>query len=172
MDKVLVTVLLIIGGIVCCMVVINAIFPAITQSTGAIADASGKLDDRIRCRVQIIEVSDNASDVYIWIKNIGASRIGGISSSDVFFGLEGNFARIPYDETGTSKPCWNYSIENSTEWGPTATVKLTIYLTSTPSGSYYFKIVLPNGISDQDIYTTSIGVPWKISLSQSFALLS
>lgn len=172
MDKVLVTIFLIIGGIVCCMVVINAIFPAITQSAGAIADASSKIDDRIRCKIEIIEVSDSGNDVYVWIKNIGASRIGGISSSDIFFGPEGNFARIPYDETGTSKPCWNYTIESGTEWKPTDTVKITIYLTSTPSGSYYFKIVLPNGISDQEIYSTSIGVPWKISQSHLFALPS
>jgi archaeal flagellar protein FlaG len=168
-DKVLVTILLIIGGIVCCMVVINAVFPAITQSAGAIADASSKIDDRIRCQVQIIEVSDSGNDVYVWIKNIGASRIGGVNTGDIFFGPEGNFARIPYDATAASKPCWNYSIENSTEWGPTATIKITIYLTEPPSGSYYFKIVLPNGISDSDIYSTSIGAPWKISLLQLYA---
>ena len=153
MDKVLVTLLLIIGGVVCCMVVINAIMPAITQSTGAIADASGKIDDRIRCQVQIIEVSNSGSNVYAWIKNIGASHISGISGSDVFFGPEGNFARIPYDQTGATIPSWGYSIENGTEWSPTATVKITISLASAPSGSYYFKIVLPNGISDQDIYS-------------------
>jgi archaeal flagellar protein FlaG len=168
-DKVLVTLLLIIGGIVCCMVVINAIFPAITQSTGAIADASTKIDDRIRCKIQIIETSNSGSNVYIWIKNIGASRILGANSSDVFFGPEGNFARIPYSATATTTPYWNYSIESGTEWGPTATAKIIIYLPSAPSGSYYFKIVLPNGISDQDIYSTSIGVPWKISLLHSFA---
>lgn len=172
MDKVLVTIFLIIGGIVCCMVVINAIVPAITQSAGAIADASGKIDDRIRCQIEIIEVSDSGDDVYVWIKNIGASRIGGINTSDLFFGPEGNFARIPYDETASSKPCWNYSIESGTEWGPTDTVKITVYLTSTPAGSYYFKIVLPNGISSQDIYSTSIGVPWRISQSHLFALAS
>ena len=172
MDKVLVTLLLIIGGIVCCMVVINAVLPAITQSTGAIADASSKIDDRIRCKVEIVEMSNSGSNVYIWVKNIGASRILGINNSDIFFGPEGNFSRIPYDQTGASAPCWNYTIENGTVWGPTATVKINIYLTSAPSGSYYFKIVLPNGISDEDIYSTSIGVPWRISLSQLSASLS
>jgi archaeal flagellar protein FlaG len=165
----MVTLLLIIGGVVCCMVVINAIFPAIMESTGAIADATGKIDDRIRCKVEIIEMSNSGNDVYVWIKNVGASRIGGINSSDVFFGPEGNFARIPYGETGAAMPYWNYTIESGTTWQPTATVKLTIHLPSTPSGSYYFKVVLPNGISDQDIYSTSIGVPWKISLSHLFA---
>jgi flagellar protein FlaG len=167
----MVTLLLIIGGVVCCMVVINAILPAITQSTGAIADATGKIDDRIRCKIEIIEVSDFGSDIYVWMKNIGASRIGGIATSDVFFGPEGNFARIPFGEPGASKPYWNYTVENGTQWGPTATVKMTIYMSSAPTGSYYLKVVLPNGISAQEIYSTSIGVPWRISLSHSFASL-
>jgi archaellum component FlaG (FlaF/FlaG flagellin family) len=169
-DKILVTLMLIIGGVVCCMVVINAVLPAITQSSGAIADASGKIDDRIRSKIEIIEMSDNVNDIYVWIKNIGASRIQAINTSDIFFGLEGNFARIPYSSTETTKPYWNYAIENGTVWGPTGTVKITIYLESAPSGSYYFKIVLPNGISDQDIYSASIGEQWKISLSHLFAL--
>jgi flagellar protein FlaG len=151
------------------MVVINAIFPAITQSTGAIADASAKIDDRIRCKIAIIETSSNGSNVYVWIKNIGASRILGAGSSDIFFGPEGNFARIPYSATPTTAPYWNYNIEGGTDWGPTSTAKITIYLPAPPSGSYYFKIVLPNGISDEDIYSASIGVPWKISLLHSFA---
>jgi archaeal flagellar protein FlaG len=168
-DKIMVTMLLIIGGVVCCVVVLNAIFPAIMQSTGAIADATSKIDDRIRCKVEIIEISNNGNNVYVWIKNIGASRILGINSSDVFFGPQGNFARIPYSESGGTTPYWNYTIENGSVWDPTATVKLTINLGSAPSGPYYFKIVLPNGISDQDIYSTSMGETWKISLSRLFA---
>lgn len=169
MDKVMVTLLLIIGGVVCCVVVLNAIFPAITESTGAIADATGKIDDRIRCKVEIIQISDSGEEVYVWVKNVGATRIGGINNSDVFFGIEGNFARIPYGESGATKPYWNYTVENGSVWQPTGTVKITIYLNSAPSGSYYFKLVLPNGIADQDIYSTSIGEPWKISLSHLYA---
>ena len=163
MDKVMVTLLLIVGGVVCCMVIINAIFPAITESTGAIADATTKIDDRIRSKIEIIQISDSGNNVYIWVKNVGASRIGGINSSDIFFGLEGNFSRIPYGEGGATKPYWNYSIESGSTWGPTGTMKITIYLDSAPSGSYYFKFVLPNGLADEDIYSTSLGAAWKIS---------
>jgi flagellar protein FlaG len=159
----MVTLLLIIGGVVCCMVIINAIFPAITQSTGAIADATTKIDDRIRSKIEIIQMSDSGNDVYVWVKNVGASRIGGLNTGDLFFGLEGNFSRIPYGEPGATKPYWNYSIEGGTTWGPTGTIKITIYLNSSPSGSYYFKFVLPNGVADEDIYNTSLGVSWKPS---------
>jgi flagellar protein FlaG len=168
-DKVMVTIMLIIGGMVCCTVIINAIFPAITESAGAITSATAKIDDRIKSKVEIIEISDSGSDVYIWLKNVGATRIGGIDTSDVFFGLDGNFARIPYSDVVTAKPYWNYSIESGSAWGPTGTVKVTIYLDSAPSGNYYFKFVLPNGIADEEIYSTSLGEKWKISSSPLYA---
>jgi hypothetical protein len=153
MDKVLVTLLLLIAGVVCSVVIINAAYPAITGSTGAISDAASKIDDRIRSQIKIIDMAKDSDKVYVWIKNVGASNIGRIQSSDVFWGLEGNFSRIIYG--GATKPYWDYVIENDTKWGPTATVKTTIYLPSAPSGTYYFKIVIPNGISDWKLFSTS-----------------
>ena len=151
MDKVMVTLLLVIAGVVCSMVLINAVYPAITGSSGAIVDAASKIDDRIRSNIAIIEISHSGSDVYVWIKNVGASSIGGISNSDIFFGPQGNFARIPYG--GSVAPYWDYAIENDTRWGPTATLKITVHYTATPSGQYYFKVVIPNGISAEDYYS-------------------
>ena len=153
MDKVLVTLLLIIAGVVCSVVVINATYPAITQSSSAIADASGKINDRIKSQVKIIEITNEDTTVHIWVKNVGASRIGGIENSDIFFGPEGNFARITYG--GSTAPYWDYTIENDTNWGPTATLKITLHLQSAPSGACYFKIVIPNGISDGKIFSAS-----------------
>jgi hypothetical protein len=153
MDKVLVTLLLIIAGVVCSVVVINATYPAITGSSGAISDAAGKINDRIKSQIKIIEIAHEDDVVHIWVKNVGASRIGGIDSSDIFFGPEGNFTRITYG--GSVAPYWDYTIENDTQWGPTATLKITLHLQSVPSGTCYFKIVIPNGISDGKIYSVS-----------------
>lgn len=151
MDKVMVTLLLLVAGIVCSLVLLNAVYPAITGSSGAIVDASSKIDDRIRSNIAIIEISHSGSNAYIWIKNVGASSIGGIGNSDVFFGPLGNFARIPYG--GSVEPYWDYSLENDTRWGPTATLKITVHYIATPSGEYYFKLVTPNGISATDYYS-------------------
>jgi len=153
MDKVMVTILLIIAGIVCCVVVMNAVYPAINETTGAISESANKIQDRIKSQISIIQVGDNNDEVYIWVKNIGSSRISGIETSDIFFGPEGNFSRITYG--GSTKPYWEYSIENDTKWGPTATMKITIYLTGAPSGTYIFKMVAPNGISDETLYSTT-----------------
>jgi hypothetical protein len=153
MDKVIVTLLLIIAGVVCSMVVLNAAYPAITGSAGAISDAASKIDDRIRSQIKIIETAKDTDKVYVWVKNVGSSSIGGIQSSDIFWGPEGNFARVTYG--GTVKPYWDYVIENGTKWTPTATMKITIYLPAAPSGTYFLKIVIPNGISDWKLFSTT-----------------
>ncbi len=154
MDKVMVTVLLLIAGVVCSMVLLNAVYPAITESSGAIVDASSKIDDRIRSNIAIIQVSDSGSNVYVWIKNVGASSIGGVSKSDVFFGPQGDFARITYKDSPAA-PSWRYDVEGGGAWGPTATLKITIATGAlTPLSEYYFKIVIPSGISAQDFYST------------------
>jgi flagellar protein FlaG len=154
MDKVMVTVLLLIAGVVCSMVLLNAVYPAITGSSGAIVDAASKIDDRIRSNISIIQISDSGSNVYIWIKNVGASSIGGISQSDIFFGPQGSFERIPYSDPAAA-PSWKYNIEGGGVWGPSATLKITITGTGplTPLSEYYFKVVIPNGISAQDYYS-------------------
>lgn len=151
MDKVMVTLLLLVAGVVCSMVLLNAVYPAITGSSGAVVDAASRIDDRIRSNVSIIEMTHSGTTFNAWIKNVGASTISGMSNGDVFFGPQGNFARIPYG--GTEAPYWTYSIENDTRWGPGATLKITITCTGTPSGEQYFKFVIPNGISAQDYYS-------------------
>jgi archaellum component FlaF (FlaF/FlaG flagellin family) len=157
MDKVMVTVLLLIAGVVCSMVLLNAVYPAITGSSGAIVDAASKIDDRIRSNIAIIQISDDSdtNEVYVWIKNVGASSIGGISQSDIFFGPQGSFERIPYGiQPGLAY--WDYKVEpNGGVWGPSATLKITITVLAplTPLSEYYFKVVIPNGISAQDYYS-------------------
>jgi hypothetical protein len=153
MDKVMVTVLLLIAGVVCSMVLLNAVYPAITGSSGAIVDAASKIDDRIRSNISIIQMSHSGSDFYAWIKNVGASSIGGISQSDIFFGPQGSFERISYSDPAVP-PSWKYNIEGGGAWGPSATLKITI-TDDDPlaAGEYYFKVVVPNGISAQDYYS-------------------
>jgi hypothetical protein len=152
MDKVIVTVLLIIAGITCSIVVLNAVYPAITNSSGAITDAASNINDKIRSDIKIIEIGNQNGEVYVWIKNVGSSRISSINSCDVFFGLQGKFARIPFGSGGSS-PYWTYSYESGDAWGPTATIKITVYPQATLSGTYIFKFVIPNGIYDEDMFS-------------------
>ena len=153
MDKVVTTALLIIAGVVCSIFMFNSVFPVINRSSEAMVSMTDKINDRMESRISIVHATCAAArqTVYIWVKNVGGNSIPSISDSDVFFGKEGNFMRIPYDgDAGGAKPSWTYTIENDTVWETKATLKITITYQGDPgAGKYYLKIVIPNGISDE-----------------------
>ncbi len=125
----------------------------VNRSSQAMVSMADKIDDRMKSRVSIVHAanSSNRQTVYLWVKNTGSSRIVAIGESDVFFGQENDFARIPYvDDAGGSYPRWDFTIENDTEWRTTATLKITIAYDADPgAGTYFTKLVIPNGISDE-----------------------
>ena len=102
--------------------------------------------------------------LYVWVKNTGASNIPAIDKTDVFFGETHNFERIGYDDQPTCptpvpgprlQPCWQFGIENSQRWIPTATVRITVYLDYNLASNtdYVVTIVLPNGISTTQTFS-------------------
>jgi archaellum component FlaF (FlaF/FlaG flagellin family) len=148
LDKTIVTALLVIAGVISAVFVFNSIYPAIVQSSDAMTSMERRMDDRLKSQVEIVHAAKSGSQVFIWAKNVGSTRIIGVESCDVFFGPEGAFSRIPY---GVGTPHWEYGVENGTEWTPTATVKITIVdYSPLLSGRYFIKFVLPNGVSDED----------------------
>ncbi len=149
MDKVIVTVLLIIGGVVASLAVFNGIYPAIVRSSGSVTSATARVSDRIETRIDIIQVSDNSTLIDFWVKNTGTARIVGIDHSDIFYGPETDFTRITYG--GSTPPYWDHILEGSaTEWTQAVTLKGTIHLQSAiTAGTYLLKMVTPNGINDQ-----------------------
>lgn len=151
------------------MVMINAVFPAISQAGNSIINSADKVDDRIQTQISIVygtgELDDTATwqdtdsdtffDVWFWVKNVGNSRIVDISSSDVFFGAEGAYALIPHvDDAGGSKPNWDFDIENGTEWKFSNTVKVTIHYTGAlASDTYRATMVVPSGGYDEHYFS-------------------
>ena len=151
MDKIVVTALLLMAGVISAVFVFNSMFPVITQSTDAMVSMERRADDQLKTQIQIIHTIQTGSTVVVWVKNVGSARILGVDSSDLFFGPQGNFARLPY---GVGSPSWQYAVENGTEWSQTATIRITItgYSPLDP-GRYFVKLVLPNGISDESYFS-------------------
>jgi len=152
-DKAVTTALLIIAGVVCMIIVFNSVYPMVNRSSAAMVSMADKIDDRMKSRISIVHAANtaNRTSVYLWVKNVGSSRIVAIEQSDVFFGQQYNFERIPYvDDAGGGYPFWEYSLENDTEWLSSATLKITITYESDPgAGTYFGKMIIPNGISDE-----------------------
>lgn len=148
MDKTIVTALLLIAGVISVVLMFNAIYPAIAQSSDAMLSMQRRIDERFASQVEIVHATAygvSTKTVYVWVKNVGSDTVSGIERCDVFFGPEGSFGRIPYD-SGTSH--WTYALENDTSWKPSATIRITIdYVDYIEDGERYFvKVVLPNGI--------------------------
>lgn len=166
MDKAIVTILLTIAGVVCAVFIFNGVYPAINRGNDSVVSMSGTMSDRIKSQVEIIQVTADTSptgrdDVFVWVKNVGNSRILGIERSDVYFGEEGSFQRIPYtDEVGggSNYPYWVKNIEGGTneyEWKSSQTLKITIHYDSDllTETTYFVKVIIPNGISDEEYFS-------------------
>jgi flagellar protein FlaG len=156
-EKAIATVMLTVAGIVAIVTVINALMPAISRTNASIVATADNVDSRIATDLEIVHVAgtDGTPAVDAWVKNIGAAAIAPVSRLDVFFGPANAFVRIPYGEAGCVAPCWHFTIENDTQWNPTATlhISLTTGGNLTTGETYYIKLVSPNGIADARFFT-------------------
>jgi hypothetical protein len=154
MDKVIVTVLLIIGGVVASFAIFNGVYPALQRSSSAINSASDQVSDQMKSKIEIINVSNNASIVQIWVKNVGTLAIGSVENSDIFINHDGSINRIAHGNGGDPLPYWNYQLQGTSSiWGPTVTNEININLASPLApGLYKLKMVIPNGISDETTF--------------------
>lgn len=164
MDKAITSALLIVVSMLMALMLFNVAYPAVVEGGDAITNMSSRAEERMRSQIEIIHaVGELDSDgwwqdtdgsgrfeTFIWVKNIGSSRINGVENMDIFFGEEGAFVRIPHqNQAGGVFPYWSASLENAPHWDPTATLKLTIHLGSPAgSGRYFIRVTTPNGISD------------------------
>jgi hypothetical protein len=169
LDKIIVTVLLIIAGVVGATLLMNSAMPAINQGSAAMSGMTDRLSQRVETLVTIVhatgELDENGDwqdtngdgdfDVFAWVKNVGVARIIAIGESDVFFGTEGDFSRIPYlDDAGWVKPYWEYELKNGSEWVKTVTMEIEISFPSTQaSDTYQIKVLTPDGVSDEHYFS-------------------
>jgi hypothetical protein len=165
MDKTIVTAFMEIISVIVSVMVYNTVYPAAVEGSASLRNMRDRMDDRIQSQVTIIQAvgeldknqswqdtnGDGDFNIFIWSKNIGALRISAIEKVDLFFGPEGNFVRIPQSqEANGSYPYWEWKVENGSTWDPTTTLKITIHNNAPlPSGRYYIKLVLPNGLSTE-----------------------
>lgn len=163
MDKAITTAMLIIISMIMSMMLFNAAYPAVMESSDAITTMANRTNERMKSQVEIIHAAgelDNTGwwqdtngngqfEVFVWVKNVGELRINAIEQTDVFFGPEGNFARIPYSANGSNGyPYWSWSLESGTNWDPNGTLRIVIrYGSPLSQGRYYIKVNTPSGAS-------------------------
>lgn len=150
MDKVIVTVLLIIGGVVAAFAIMNGMYPALERSSSAISAATNQVSDQIKSQIKIINVASEGTSVQAWVKNVGASTIAPVENSDVFISNGITTERYIFGDNATL-PYWDYQIlGGGTAWGPSVTNQIILHLEAPlTAGLYQLKFVIPNGIFDE-----------------------
>jgi hypothetical protein len=147
LDKTIVTAFLIVAGVISAVVAFNSIYPAIVQGSDAMSAMERRVDERMKTQIKIINAAQSGNTVVIWVKNVGNLRVLAPESSDLFFGPQGNYARLPY---GGGNGSWLYVVENGTDWNPSGTIRIVVSYASPPgAGTYFIKMVLTNGVSDE-----------------------
>lgn len=148
MDKVITTALLVIASIIAALALINAVVPAVSQSSSALVTANAAASDRIRTDIEIVHAYGNATTekIVVWVKNIGTAKIAPIESTDVFLTTPTTVKRIPH---GSGTEYWTYTIENGTAWTQTVTIKITLNMTDVTTGVHSVIITVPNAVSAQ-----------------------
>ena len=150
MDKTIITSILIIAGVVSAVMVFQALYPAVQQSSEAMASMERRIGDQMKSQIEIIHAAgDGGSNAYIWVKNTGSTPVKAVDRCDVFFGPEDDFSRLDHKDDGGPTPYWEWSVENDADWNPTATLLVTVTYGSSLSGRYFVKVATPNGVSDE-----------------------
>lgn len=168
MDHPIITSLMIVVAVVCAMLVFQAVYPSVVRGSDSVVSMERQLSERLKTEIAIIHAASeldsdgNWQDVnldgdfssFIWVKNLGEITLSSVESCDVFYGPEGNWARVPFeDKAEGAYPYWTWELENAETWQPTATLKITIHDLSVPeSGRYLAKITTQNGISDELLF--------------------
>jgi hypothetical protein len=167
MDKTITTALLIVISMVMALMLFNIAYPAILSGGDAITSMADRAEEQMRSQIAIIHAageldstgwwqdanSNGDFEVFIWAKNIGSTRIIALDQMDLFFGPDGNFARIPnQSQAGGNYPYWTWQLENTSDWTPTATLRIVVhYLFPVSQGRFFIRLNAPNGVSD-DFY--------------------
>ena len=161
------TAIFLITAIVAAAILVNAFFPVIYSATSTFTESSQSTDERLRTDMKIVNAhTASDGDSKIWIKNIGLIRIADteIASSDVYFGIPGDFEYMIFTTDVTpSSGEWTFAIREDSGtpneyWDSGETLEITLAVDSSTfsTGDYaYFQFVLPNGVSASTQYTVS-----------------
>lgn len=153
MDKVITSGLLIIASIVAAIALINAVIPAMNESSGALLSANSSASDRIRTDIEVVHVASDTSSgsedqIIVWVKNVGPKKIDAIESSDIFLEMPSTVKQLSHG-SGSGSEYWTYDIENGSEWTQGVTLKMTAHLDdgSVTAGTYTVTVSLYNAVT-------------------------
>lgn len=146
-SETIVNALFLITAVVAASVLITAIFPTIYRTTETFGSVSHEADVQMRTDIKVVNMfASSATDMKIWLKNIGSTRISvaELDGSDIFLGNGNDIIHL--------SSAGHYDPLDNNFWDPGETLSITIpaneysSLGLTSGSTVYFQFVLPNGV--------------------------
>ena len=148
------TAILVIAGVLMASIFAVAIISQAGAIDSAFKLASQNALDKMKTSIDIIYLTVNGSYFVAYVKNVGQKSISAseLNMTDVYLGNDTTLKLYVYGRTGTD--IWNYTeTVDDGVWEPGETIVMRIYNSTALEGPYYIKVVLPNGVSDEDTFT-------------------
>ncbi|RLG75872.1 MAG: hypothetical protein DRO12_05000 [Thermoprotei archaeon] len=148
------TAIITVAGVIMASMLAIALLSQIGAVDSALRIASENVIEKMRTSIDIVQVAQNGTYFVVYIKNVGSRDIshGELEKTDIYFGPECDRLYV-YNTSGLW--IWNYS-ETDVDgvWSSGETLIVRIYNgTNLGDPPYCIRIVLPNGVSDEDTYT-------------------
>ena len=156
MDKILVTAVLIIGGVAAALVVVTGL--GTSASIGSQSAAESQRADAVRTEtsIEVIAAASNpaGTQIDVWVKNVGVAPVSAVNKSDVFVITPGSrFDAMTHAASGD-----NTWIEDplGSAWNRGDTLHLTITLPAgnpLALGDHLLAFSTANGVSAEHLFT-------------------
>ena len=148
------TAIVAIAGIVMASIFAVALLSQVGVIDSTFRGVSQNAINKMKTSIDIVYLTLNGSYFVVYVKNTGQRSISvdEIELIDVYFGND-SMQLYVYNTTGLG--IWNYTeVSPDNTWSVGETLIIRIYNETAIEGpTYYVKIVLPNGVSDEDTYT-------------------
>ena len=148
--------IMIIAVVVATAVVLNAVYPAVSQAVGSVRSVAGDADSRSKTAVTIssYSFSPDGSRLDVWMKNSGQADIGNLGGIRAYYG-DGSGAMTNYAIASSQL----FAADPGADiWSPGETYEISIAgnaggpLPQGP-GEHRFKVVLPDGAESEITFT-------------------
>lgn len=156
MDRVIVTGLLIIAGVITAVILLGVLSTSVEETAGTIKTTVKQADAQTKSGITILQVltNGNGTQLDIWVKNTGSTQIQPLENVDVFLmDIEGSWGDyITYLPGGPigGENTWRVLSNVGLKWNPGDTFQLRVSLPVNPvlnDTGYNISITTP------DLYT-------------------
>ncbi len=122
----------------------------------SIVQTSSREKEVTLTKIKTLYVANTSSTTFsVWAKNVGSADINSLDRMDLYFGKVGSARQISHNSG--SAPSWTLNDPSIKSWRMMDTLQINVINDTPlePNTTYFVRIVTPNGISDDYVFSVS-----------------